>query len=120
MTPLRTKLEHNLGWIALSLLLLGCLWVMRPFISSFLWAVVLSFSVWPAYRRLLKWVGDRHTVAALLVALGMVCVILLPFVVVGATWVKMSMNSQPPRGDGWTPGCPRPHRGLSKFPLLVR
>src|SRR5678816_479824 len=86
MTPLRTKLEHNLGWIALSLLLLGCLWVMRPFFSSFLWAVVLSFSVWPAYRRLLKWVGDRHTIAALLMALGMVCVILLPFVVVGATW----------------------------------
>ena len=34
MTPLRTKLEQNLGWGILSLLLLGCLLVLWPFVTA--------------------------------------------------------------------------------------
>jgi len=118
MTPLRTKLEHNLGWIALSLLLLGCLWVMSPFFSSFLWAVVLSFSVWPIYRRMLKWVGNRHTLAALLMALGMICVILLPFVVVGAT-LGQNVNELTTATRRWLDaGLPAPPSWLAKVPAV--
>ena len=43
MTPLTTKLEKNLGWAVLLLLLGGCLLVVRPFISALLWAAVLCF-----------------------------------------------------------------------------
>ena len=83
--PLRSKLEQNLGWIILTLLLVGCFLVVRPFVSALLWAVVLSFSSWPLYSRLLKLLRGRRTLAALLMALGMVCVILLPLVIVGAS-----------------------------------
>jgi predicted permease len=85
MTKLRTKLEQNLGWAVLLLLLIGCLLVLRPFISALLWAVILCFSSWPLYQRLLRWVGRRRTVAALLMALGMVCILLVPFVIIGST-----------------------------------
>jgi predicted PurR-regulated permease PerM len=118
MTPLRTKLENNLGWIALSLLLLGCLWVVRPFFSAFLWAVVLSFSVWPAYHRLLRWFGGRHTIAALIIALGMICVVLLPFVVAGLTLgdnVKELSNATRRWLDA---GPPAPPGWLAKVPLV--
>ena len=81
MTPLRTKLEENLGWIVLALLLAGCMWVMRPFVSALLWAVVLSYSSWPLYQRLLRWLGGRRGMGAALMALGMICVILLPFLI---------------------------------------
>ncbi len=40
------RLERNLGWIALLLLLIGCLLVLRPFASALLWSVVLCFSSW--------------------------------------------------------------------------
>ena len=54
MNEVRTKLEQNLGWIVLALLLGGCLLVMLPFVSALLWGLILSVSSWPLYRRLLS------------------------------------------------------------------
>ena len=42
-THRRTRTEQILGLVALSLLLLGCFTVMKPFLSAGLWAVVLGF-----------------------------------------------------------------------------
>jgi len=63
---MNSKLERNIGWVILLILLAGCLLVLRPFISALLWAVVLCSSSWPVYRRLLGWLGNRRTLAALL------------------------------------------------------
>ena len=35
-------------------LALGCLTVLRPFLSALLWALILSFSSWPLYAWLLQ------------------------------------------------------------------
>jgi len=35
------RLDQNLVWIALLLLLIGCLLVLRPFVSALLWAALL-------------------------------------------------------------------------------
>jgi predicted PurR-regulated permease PerM len=118
MTPANPKLEQKLGWLLLALLLMGCLWVIRPFFSSMLWAGVLSFSVWPLYKRVLRWVGGRRTFAALLIAVGMVCVILLPFVVVGAT-LSDSVKELSTATRRWLDeGPPAPPAWLSKIPLV--
>ncbi|MBP9903006.1 MAG: AI-2E family transporter [Verrucomicrobia bacterium] len=116
MTPLRSKLEQNLGWIILALLLGGCLLVLLPFVSALLWAVVLSASSWPVYRRLVKLLGGRRTLAALLMALAMICVILLPFIIVGATLgenvkelttaTQRWMDAGPPAPPGWLAKVP--------------
>ena len=82
---LRSKPEQVFGWSVLLLLLLGCLLVMRPFVSALLWAGVLSFSTWPIYRRLARALGQRRSLAAALMALGMVLVILVPLLIVGST-----------------------------------
>ena len=60
--PKRT--ERTISGVVLVLLVLGCLLVLRPFASALMWAVVLSFSAWPVYRRVLAAVGERRTVAA--------------------------------------------------------
>src|SRR6185436_1361397 len=83
MTALRSRLEQNLGWFFLILLAAGCLFVMLPFVSALLWAAVLAFSSWPLYQRLLNAVGNRRTLAALLMTLALMLVILLPFIIVG-------------------------------------
>ncbi|HTD85381.1 MAG TPA: AI-2E family transporter [Candidatus Binatia bacterium] len=80
----RPKLEQNLAWFILILLGAGCLLVMLPFVSVLLWAVVLCFSSWPLYQRLLRSVGNRRTLAASIMSLGLMLIILLPFVVVGS------------------------------------
>src|SRR5437762_23057 len=105
------RLERNLGAIALLLLLVGCLLVLRPFASALLWAVVLCFSSWPFYQRLLKLLRGRRTLAALLMALGMILIIQLPFIVVGMTLAdnvkeltaaaRTWLDAGPPAPPGW-------------------
>jgi len=110
------RLEQNLGWMTLLLLLIGCLLVLRPFASALLWAVVLCFSSWPLYQRLLKLLHGRRTWAALLMALGMILVMLLPFVIVGATLAdnvrdftssaRTWIDAGPPAAPAWLAKIP--------------
>ncbi|MBC8105170.1 MAG: AI-2E family transporter [Anaerolineae bacterium] len=116
MTPSRSNIEQKLGWIILALLLGGCILVLLPFTSALLWAVVLTFSSWPLYRRLLNFLGGRRTLAALLMSLAMFCIILLPFVIVGATLgdnvkdlttrARHSMDNGPPAPPAWLAKVP--------------
>ncbi|MBK9140168.1 MAG: AI-2E family transporter [Verrucomicrobia bacterium] len=116
MNERRTKVEQSLGWIILALLLGGCLLVMLPFATALVWGTVLSVSSWPLYRRLLGWLGGRRTLAAALMALAMICVVLLPFVVVGVNLgdnvkeltaaTRRWMDAGPPAPPAWLPKVP--------------
>src|SRR6266404_4868386 len=107
----RARLEQNLGWIALLLLFIGCLLVLRPFASALLWAVVLCISRWPLYQRLLRLLHGRRTWAALLMAIGMILIMLLPVLLVGLTLAdnvkELTVAGQkwfeagPPGPPGW-------------------
>jgi len=108
---MNSKLERNIGWIILLVLCAGCLLVLRPFISALLWAVVLCSSSWPIYRRLLGWLGNRRTLAALVMTLAMVLIVLMPFLIVGTTVAdnvkevtaatKRMIEAGPPAPPAW-------------------
>jgi predicted PurR-regulated permease PerM len=118
MNTLRVKLERNLGWIVLVLLLGGCILILLPFMSALLWAIVLCFSSWPIYLRLLRTVGNRRTVAALLMSVGLIMIILLPFMIVGATLAD-SMKELTAATQHWADfGPPAPPGWLSKIPIV--
>lgn len=101
---------------ALVLLVVGAFLVLRPFLSALLWAVVLSFSSWPAYRWLLTWVHGRRTLAALLMTLAITAILLGPtitivvtladnvreFGTVTAAWFRQG----PPQPPGWMKHVP--------------
>src|SRR5262245_36802482 len=76
-------LERTLSLVALALLLVGCVLVLRPFVSALLWAVVLWIATAPIHQQVLGWVGNRKTPAALAMSLGAALVLLLPIVIVG-------------------------------------
>jgi predicted PurR-regulated permease PerM len=112
------RLERNLSWITLLLLLIGCLLVLRPFASALLWAVVLCVSSWPLYQRLLKLLRGRRTWAALLMALGMILVMLLPFLVVGVTLAD-NVKELTTNARTWLDaGPPAPPAWLAKVPAV--
>lgn len=67
---------------ALALVAIGCFVVLKPFLSALLWAVILTFSSWPAFRVLLTWVKGRRTLAAFLMTLAIALVLLVPSVVI--------------------------------------
>ena len=120
MTPLRSKLEQSLGWIVLALLLGGCLLVMLPFVTALLWGMVLSVSSWPLYRRLVRLLGGRRTLAASLMALAMICVILLPFVIVGANLGDNVKELTAATRRWMDAGPPAPPEWLAKVPGIGR
>lgn len=118
MNPLRSKLEQTLGVLVLFILLAGCLLVLRPFVSALLWAVVLCVSSWPLYRRLLRLVGNRDALAAFLMTLGMILVVLLPFVIVGSTLAD-NVRQLATAAKSWTEnGPPAPPEWLAKVPVV--
>src|SRR6266487_2406872 len=120
-TPTKpARLEQNLGWMALLLLLAGCLLVLRPFVSALLWAVVLCFSSWPLYQRLLKLLRGRRTLAALLMALAMILVILLPFLVAGVTLADNVKELTTAARKWIDAGPPAPPAWLAKAPGVGR
>jgi predicted PurR-regulated permease PerM len=115
---LRSKLEQTLGWTVLIALVAGSLLVLRPFVSALLWALVLSFSSWPIYRRLLRFLGNRHTLAALLMTLGMVLIVLLPFLIVGITLADNVQELTQATQYWIASGPPTPPEWLAKVPVV--
>src|SRR5216117_3361597 len=118
MDTIRTRLERKIDGIVALLLLVACLLVLRPFGSALLWAVVLCFSSWPLYGRLLRLVRGRRTLAALLMTLAMILVVLLPFVIIGAA-VSDDIRDLTSAVQQWTDtGPPPPPSWLGKVPLV--
>jgi len=118
MNKLRSQLEQNLGWALLVVLLGGCLFVLRPFVSALLWAVVLCFSSWPLYHRLLRVFGNRRTLAALTMTLGMVLIVLLPFLIVGMTLADNVKDLTQAARHWIADGPPAPPAWLAKVPVV--
>jgi predicted PurR-regulated permease PerM len=118
MNALQTKLEQNLGRGILALLLIGCLLVLWPFVTALLWATVLSFSVWPLYGRLTRWLGGRRTLAAVLLSLSMVLAVLLPFCVVGFTLGDNVADLKTATQKLLDAGLPPAPAWVSKIPLV--
>jgi predicted PurR-regulated permease PerM len=110
------RIEQIVGFVVLGLLLIGCMMVMRPFISSLLWAGVLSFSAWPIHRKLLSWVRQRQTLAALLTTLAFTLVLVVPFVLIGfglaenvkelTTATRKWLDEGPPDPPAWVEKIP--------------
>ena len=79
-----SRVENVLTLSALGVLVLGCLTVLAPFVSALLWAVILSFSTWGLYERVLALMGHRRAPAAACMTLGLALLLLVPVLIVGA------------------------------------
>jgi predicted PurR-regulated permease PerM len=118
MTGQENKLERNLGWGVMLLLLGGCVIVILPFVSALLWAIVLSVSSWPLYNRLRQLTGNRRTLAASLMVLGMILILLVPFLVVGLTLAD-NVSAVSAATRRWIEGGPPdPPAWLEKVPMV--
>jgi len=69
---------------AIVFLIVGCLFVLRPFLAAILFAATIIISSWPLYERLLQRCKQRHAMAAAIMTLSLVLVIILPLALV--TW----------------------------------
>ena len=74
--------DRILTTLALALLGIGCLLVLRPFLSAVVWAAILASTSWPAFLWMDRLVGARRTLAASLMTLLVTVVLLGPVVAV--------------------------------------
>lgn len=79
------RIDRMLGLGALGALVVGCLVVLMPFVTALLLAAILTYSTWPLYARLRKYVGGRKNVAAALMMLGACLILIVPFVFVAVS-----------------------------------
>ena len=61
-----STIEKRIASGILLLLLVGCLFVLWPFVTAIVWATVLSISLLPLHRRVIRMIGGRQTLAAAL------------------------------------------------------
>lgn len=103
---------------ALSFLAIGCFLVLRPFLSALMWAVILCYASWPAYRWLERGLGGRRTLTAVMMTVAVAAILVLPFVVVGFTLAEnVSAWSQAVR-EWVARGLPPPPAWVADLPLI--
>ncbi len=106
----RFRIEPLLGGAALLLLLMGCFYVLRPFMTALMWAIILAYSLHPLQRTFTRWFRGSRTLAACFVTLTLTVVLAGPIVLVGFSlaqdgkdlaaatrkWVKAAPDQAPP------------------------
>lgn len=78
----QSRIEQVAEIAAILLLVVGCYWVIRPFLVAVAWAAILCFSTWPIYHWLKTLLRDRQPQAALLMTLLISLVIVIPLTIV--------------------------------------
>jgi predicted PurR-regulated permease PerM len=81
----RWRTEPLLGGLALLLLLTGCFFVLRPFMTALMWAIILTYSLYPLQRMFTRWFRGSKTLAACFVTLTVTILLAGPVVLIGVS-----------------------------------
>ncbi len=103
---------------AIVFLVVGCLWVLRPFLPAILFACAITISSWPLFLRLQAHLRGRRTLAAIVMTISLILVIILPLALV--TWNVADNAGQFYRGlrDALQAGHLAPPDWLRQVPVV--
>lgn len=85
--PLGT-LEHRMLQVLLVAVTLALGWILLPFYGPILWGAIIALLFAPLYRRLLRSLRGRRTLAALLTMVAVMLVVIVPFALVTASLAR--------------------------------
>jgi len=118
MVKYQRTIEQIAGLALIGAIVVGCGFVLRPFVSAILWAAILCFATWPLYELFRRWLRGRHTLAAALTTAVLALVLIIPFVVVGVTFTDTIRDGLQWLGDRKQAGIPEPPAWLNRVPLI--
>jgi predicted PurR-regulated permease PerM len=114
--PPASRIDQVLTLAVLAMLIIGCYFVLQPFLTALVWAAILCTTTWPLYLRLHARLGGRDALAALAMVLVLALLMLAPFIVVGATiadnaervanWGRHLLETGPPDAPAWVAQLP--------------
>lgn len=114
---LTERVEQFLPFGVGALIALGCLLVLKPFLSAILWAVILCFSTWPAYAWLLRILG-RPALAAVIMTVSAAILLLLPFVLVAPSLARDILSVADIVNQMFSKGEPAPPKWIADLPFV--
>src|SRR5262249_51822382 len=115
-SPVRIQVWVVVG--AVALLALGCLLILRPFISAALWAAILCFTTWPLFSRLEQMLGGRRGLAASIATFALAATIAAPFVILGSTLASNVADLTAATEKLYEAGPPAPPTWVANIPLI--
>jgi predicted PurR-regulated permease PerM len=65
------------------LLLSGCFFILKPFVTALMWAMILAYALHPLQRKFTRWFRGSRTLAACFVTLTMTIVLAGPIALIG-------------------------------------
>jgi predicted PurR-regulated permease PerM len=123
--PSFLRLEPLLLVLLLGLLAFGTLLVLLPFVSVLLWASILCYATWPLFDQLTRLLKGRRSLAAFLMCVAVTLLLVLPFVVVGASLgdsvaqlaqtLQQALNHAPRSAPSWLASLPLVGNGIAEY-----
>jgi len=120
MVKHQRTIEQIAGLALIVVIVMGCVLVLRPFISAILWAAILCFATWPVHDLLLRWLRGRRNLTAGLMTALLSLVLIIPFLVVGLTFTDSVRETMKKIESYQEAGLPGPPAWVEKVPLVGR
>ncbi|HXX82919.1 MAG TPA: AI-2E family transporter [Casimicrobiaceae bacterium] len=116
--PQITPIERWITLAVLAVIVVGCYYVIRPFLSALVWAFILCVATWPVFMRVRRLTGGRAGAASMLMTLAIAAVLLAPFVVVGVSLADNARQLIDASRRFIAEGPPDPPAWVGRLPLL--
>ena len=114
----RIDVTHTtLSVMFLALLGLASYWILRPFLTSVLWATVVSVAVWPLLLQLEAALGRRRGLAVAVVTLAFLAIVFAPITAALVTIVRHASSLSADIGSFQTATVPGPPAWLNDVPV---
>jgi len=112
------RLEPFLGMVALLLLLFGCAYVLKPFLSALMWAIILSYALYPLQRLFTRWFRGSRTLAAVFVTLTVTAILAGPMILIGVRLAKDGRDLAVATRQWLTSATTEPPHWLANAPVV--
>lgn len=77
--------QFIVGTAGVVLILLGCLYILAPFLTAILLASIFALSAWPAFEFLKQKLNHRTALAAFIITMLLATFFIMPLVIIGAS-----------------------------------
>jgi predicted PurR-regulated permease PerM len=107
----------TLAVLFIGILIAACFWIMRPFLSSLLWATMIVIATWPFFIKLQNRLWGKRWLAVLVITILLLLVLIVP-----VCFAVLTILDQSDQIVGWfkslaTVKIPPPPGWLEKIPV---
>jgi len=116
-SPISQALEASIRIGLAALLVIGCLWILRPFIPLVMWGIIIAIASYPTFLKLQRALKGRGTLAATIWTLLLLAVMIVPMVLIGKSLVE-ALQPLLMRVREGTQVLPPPPQNIESWPII--